>query len=81
MRRPISRRPISHRTRPVREQPRVQALIVPRKIASLLLSVSIATLYRMEARGALTPIKLLKNTPNAPTFYRRDEIDQLISGA
>ncbi len=67
--------PVQH-TRPVRDPARVDALIYPRRIAAQLLSVSAATLIRMEQTGRLTPLKLMG--PSGQTFYRRAEIEALI---
>ncbi len=62
--------------KPKRESPHIDPLIYPRSIAAQLLSVSIATLLRMEKAGRLTPLKLA--SPTGQTFYRASEIKALI---
>jgi hypothetical protein len=59
-----------------REAPHIDPLIYPRSVAAQLLSVSIATLLRMEKAGRLTPLKLA--SPTGQTFYRAAEIKALI---
>ena len=55
-------------------------LLVPREEARLryLGGASNATLYRLEKRGALKPIKLTKSN-KARVFYRRNDLLALIS--
>jgi hypothetical protein len=61
-RRAVQRNPILH------ERDLVDPLIVPRRVATQLLSVSVATLLRLEAQGRLRPIKL-GTTESSQTFY------------
>ncbi len=56
---------------------RGQALLYDRAYVSQLLGVSIATLLRLEARKALTPIKLNSSTSRAKTYYRASQVRAL----
>ncbi len=78
-RRPISRHPHRAAPRPPQGPARVTPLIYPRRLAAELLSVSTATLIRLEAEGRLRPIKL-SASPAAMTFYSRADIEALIGG-
>ena len=62
-----------------REQPPVSPLIVPRRQAARLLSVSVSTLIRMEQAGTLTRLKLTQ-ADNGQVFYRLADLEQLAGG-
>ncbi len=75
--RPISTPELQRRARQRREAARVTPLIYPRRVAAELLSVSIATLLRLEQKGRLRPIKL-SGSPTSQTFYASADIEALI---
>jgi hypothetical protein len=54
-------------------------LIVPRRQAARLLSVSVSTLIRMEQAGTLTRLKLTQ-ADNGQVFYRLADLEQLAGG-
>jgi hypothetical protein len=56
---------------------RDQSLLVPRLEGCRLLAISPSTAFRLERAGVLIPVKLLPNTPNAKTYYRRANIMRL----
>jgi hypothetical protein len=75
---PLRRRAELHE-RKRRDQPPVYPLIVPRRQAAQLLSVSVSTLIRMEQAGTLSPLKL-SPSDNGVVFYRVADIEALIGG-
>ncbi len=72
---PRKRRAVQRNT--LHERDLVDPLIVPRRVATQLLSVSLATLLRLEAQGRLRPIKL-GTTESSQTFYAMRDIEALI---
>jgi hypothetical protein len=48
--------------------------------AAAKLSVSVATLIRLEKAGVLNPVKLFRGCQNAAVRYRVDEIERLAGG-
>jgi hypothetical protein len=54
-----------------------RALLCSRLQAAAKLSVSIATLVRLEKAGVIRPVKLFPDTPNCQVRYRVTEIERL----
>ena len=74
---PLRRRAVAQGRRPkFQNQPPVNPLIVPRRQAARLLSVSTSTLIRMEQAGTLTPLKLTQ-ADNGAVFYRLADLERL----
>ena len=63
-----------------RQQLAVTPLIYPRSVAARMLSVSTATLIRLEKKGVLRPIKLDASSPAAPTFYSHQNLIAVANG-
>jgi hypothetical protein len=68
--------PVVQHTAP---KPAVNPLIVTRKTAAAMLSVSTATLQRWEKDQILTPLKISR-AQNGVVFYRVADLEALISG-
>jgi hypothetical protein len=57
-----------------------EPLLVSRKNAALMLGgISVATIIRMEARGALVPVRLNPNSTTSQVFYRLSDLKALVS--
>jgi hypothetical protein len=77
---PLRRRAAAQQgRRPKYSPPPVNPLIVPRRQAARLLSVSTSTLIRMEQAGTLTPLKLTQ-ADNGAVFYRLADLERLAQG-
>ena len=76
---PLRRRAELREQRKRRAPPPASPLIVPRRAAAQMLSVSISTMIRLEASGTLSPLKLTEAT-NGQVFYRVSDLERLIGG-
>jgi hypothetical protein len=78
---PLRRRAAAHQGRrpKFQNQPPVNPLIVPRRVAAKMLSVSVSTLIRLQASHVLVPLKLTQAN-NAQTFYRLTDLQRLAQG-
>jgi hypothetical protein len=76
---PLRRRAELREQRKRRAPPPVSPLIVPRRAAAQMLSVSISTMIRLEQAGTLTPLKLTEAN-NGQVFYRVSDLERLAQG-
>jgi hypothetical protein len=69
------------RRAPVAEHlPNQGSLLFTRRQTATLLNTSTMTLIRLEARGALLPVRLIPNAKNGKVFYRAADVYALVHG-